>query len=63
MNNIRRMKKQRDDKQSEATANDDTCRINYGRTSFMITQRGERQAHRGGTKQVMKKPLAERKML
>lgn len=48
------MKKQRDDKQSEDTANNDTQRIIYGRTSIMITQGGERQAHRGGTKQVMK---------
>lgn len=31
-----------------------THRIIYGRTSLMITQGGERQAHRGGTKQVMK---------
>lgn len=59
------MKKQRDDKQSETTANDDTCRINDGRSSLKITQRGEREAHRGaqagkgGTKQVMKKPIAE----
>jgi len=53
------MKKQRDDKQPEVTANNDTHRINYGRTSLMVTQRGDRQAHRCGTKQVMKKAVAE----
>lgn len=44
---------------NEVTANDDTRRINYSRTSLMITQRGERQSHRGRTKQMMKKPVVE----
>lgn len=43
MNNARKMKKERDDKQSETTANDDTCKINDGRISLQENSKELRQ--------------------